>query len=526
MDNTRQLARQPSDRRAQPQRRQNIDRRRGADARNVALEITESMIHVAIVIRGNGSEPEKVVTRSVPWKKASTTLYSELAVNELTAAIGKLVVDERLAGAQVHIALSGEFCVTRVVTGPTEDVRREITVLEERSHRYLTLGPGPKTIAGSIQQLDARHQHAMLTVANQKTLDAILRMSETVGIQLATIEPSLIALSRAHAFLGKSSQEACFVIELNDRGAELGICHGGRLLLDYRPGGHTNATNVADIVAQHLTRVQRYLDRHHNYLKAPLRQVYLAGDAGAVAEAQKQFGRFKQFETAPLNPGQLNANWQHAGQSPGPELAAALGAALNDYQTDASERTPNLMERILAESREPLRPILIRSLLPLAAVLLVAMGMFALLRRERAETGALQAQLEELEPVRARARETALTLTVSEHKLAQLKQLDQRLPRPNWARLLTRIAQSMPDDVWLDGLVFQDAHSAKLTGASYADGGVYDFVGYLKQIPDISQIALEGTGVGHSQNGPSTSFELQLSLSPESNSAGQEVRHD
>jgi Tfp pilus assembly protein PilN len=526
MDSPRQAPRCQSDRRAAPDRRWNLDRRRGTDARDVAFEISGSMIHVALVVRNDGSEPEKVVTRSIAWRKESTTLYSELGAQELAEAVGKLVAEERLAGAQVHIALSGEFCVTRVVIGSTEDVRRELAELEERSHRYLTLGPGPKTIAGSVQQLDARHQHAMLTVANQKTLDAILRMAEAVGIQIATIEPSLIALSRAQALIGAATEEACLVVELNDGGAELGICHNGRLLLDYRPGGRTNATNVADVIAQHLTRVQRYLDRHHGYLKSPIRQVYLAGDADAVAQAQKQFARFKQFEAAPINPGQLIALWRHVAQSPGPELAAALGTALIDYQTDASERTPNLMERILSESREPMRPILIRSLLPLAAVLLVAMGLFALLQRERSETAVLQAQIDELEPLRAEARETQLTLTISEHKLVQLKQLESRLPKPNWGRLLTRIAQSMPDDVWLESLLVQDAHAAKLTGASYADGGVYDFVGYLKQVPDIAQIALEGTGTGHSQTGPTTSFELQLSLSRESNPAGQEVHHD
>ncbi|HEY4234410.1 MAG TPA: PilN domain-containing protein [Lacipirellulaceae bacterium] len=504
----------------------NLDRRRGADARDVALEISESMIHVALVVRNDGSEPEKVVTRSIAWKKESTTLYSELGAQELAEAVGKLVAEERLAGAQVHIALSGEFCVTRVVIGSTEDVRRELVELEGRSHRYLTLGPGPKTIAGSVQQLDARHQHAMLTVANQKTLDAILRMAEAVGIQIATIEPSLIALARAQALIGDATGEACLVIELSSGGAELGICHDGRLLLDYRPGGHTNATNVADVIAQHLTRVQRYLDRHHRYLKSPVKQVYLAGDADAVAQAQRQFARFEQFQAVPLNPGQLKAKWQHIGASPGPELAAALGTALIDYQTDASERTPNLMERILAESREPMRPILVRSLLPLAAVLLVALGMFALHQAQHHENAALQAQLDELEPVRAQARVTELTLSVAEHKLAELKQLESRLPRANWGRLLTRIAQSMPEDVWLDGLVVQDTHLARLTGASYADSGVYDFVGYLKQVPDIAQIALEGTGTGRSQTGPTTSFELQLSLSPESNPAGQEVHHD
>src|SRR5882724_5978602 len=127
MESLRQAPRRQSDRRAQPDRRFNLDRRRGADARDVALEISGSMIHLALIVRNEGSEPEKVVTRSVAWRKESTTLYSEL------------VAEERLSGAQVHIALSGEFCVTRVVIGSTEDVRRELAELKERSHRYLTL---------------------------------------------------------------------------------------------------------------------------------------------------------------------------------------------------------------------------------------------------------------------------------------------------------------------------------------------------------------------------------------------------
>jgi hypothetical protein len=526
MENSRSVTRRQSDRRSQSDRRNVVDRRRGFDARNVAFEVTESMIHVALVVRGIEGEAEKVMTRSVLWRKESTTLHSELGAQELAEAARTIVAEERLAGAKVRIALGGEFCVTRVVTGPTEEVRREIADLEERSQQYLTLGPGKKTIAGSVQQLDARHQHAMLTVANQKTLDSLTRMAEAVSIQISTIEPSLAALSRAQSCLGSAAEEASLVIELNQKGVELGICHGGRLLLDYRPGGRTDATNVAAVIGQHLTRVQRYLDRHHGYLKSPVRTVYLAGDAKLVGLAQRQFAQLKQFAATSLDASRLRETWQHIGATPGPELAAALGTALIDYQSETSERTPNLMERILAESREPMQPILIRSLLPLAAVLLMAMGMLVLWAQTWSETNSLRAQLDELEPVRARARDAELGLALAEKKLAQFKELEQRLPSMNWGQLLTRIAQSMPDDVWLDGLTIQEATSAKLTGASYADGGVYDFVGYLKNMPDIAAIALQGTGVGHSPNGPTTSFELQLSLAPALNLAGQEVRHD
>ena len=97
-------------------------------------------------------------------------------------------------------------------------------------------------------------------------------------------------------------------------------------------------------------------------------------------------------------------------------------------------------------------------------------------------------------------------LTAAEAKLTQLEALEKQLPQPDWQQILSRISQSMPDDVWLDRLTVHDGTSASLTGASYTDGGVYDFVGYLKQVPDIAEIALEGTGVGQSATGPTTNF--------------------
>jgi hypothetical protein len=41
---------------------------------------------------------------------------------------------------------------------------------------------------------------------------------------------------------------------------------------------------------------------------------------------------------------------------------------------------------------------------------------------------------------------------------------------------------------------------------------VYDFVGYLKQVPDIEEVNLDSTGVGQTSTGPTTNFNLQLTL--------------
>jgi hypothetical protein len=516
------------DRRAHSERRLGSERRRQSEPRWAIFEVCRSKLHLALVARsGSGDDGhDKVITRSIRWRKEATSLHTDRGVEELTDAFRTLVSEERLTGAMVGIALGGEFCVTRVITGPTDEVRREFAELEERSLRYLTLGPGPKALAGDTQQLDARHQHALLAVANQRTLDLLMSIAESVGLQLESIEPSLLALSRAQARLREACRDACLIIQLDEDVAELGICHGGRLLLDYRPGGKTNAENVAGVVALHLSRLQRYIERYHSYLAAPLRHVYLSGNAEDVARARTKFAQLPEFQVHVLEPGDLDMPWQHAAEPPGTDLAAALGTAMAIYSPAGEQQGPNLIESALAQQREPMRPILIRSLIPAAAVLLVAASLLGVHLKQAYEMAAVRADLQRLTPVTVRATELRLKLVAADAKLVQLTALEQHLPQPDWQLILSHISQSMPDDVWLDRLSVLDGQSAALSGASYTDGGVYDFVGYLKQVPEIAEIALEGTGVGQSPNGPTTNFNLQLTLANIAGRGGNEARHD
>ncbi len=116
------------------------------------------------------------------------------------------------------------------------------------------------------------------------------------------------------------------------------------------------------------------------------------------------------------------------------------------------------------------------------------------------EMSGLQAELEELAPACHAGHRTAAQAAGDEDQAATAASARKQLPQPDWQQILSRISQSMPEDVWLDRLTFHDGTSAALSGASYTDGGVYDFVGYLKQVPDIAEIALEGTGVGQSRH--------------------------
>jgi hypothetical protein len=128
------------------------------------------------------------------------------------------------------------------------------------------------------------------------------------------------------------------------------------------------------------------------------------------------------------------------------------------------------------------------------------------------QVAALRSELVELEPAIARATELRLRLTAAEGKTTQLERLESKLRQTDWQRLLTRFSQSMPEDVWLDRLVVRDGQYATLGGASFTDSGVYDFVSYLKDLPDVAEIALQSTGVSQNESGPTTTFDLRATL--------------
>lgn len=507
--------REQSDRRQLDRRggdRRGGDRRSGASVRHPVFEICRSMLHLALVIDKGEEQPPTVVTRSIRWRKESTALHTELGTAELTDAFHTLVTEEKLAGSVARIALNGELCVTRVISGTADYVRRQLNEQEERSQLYLLLGPGRKAQATCLRQLDARHQQALLTVANQRTLDVLVQVAASVGIQVGSIEPSLVALARAHGHLLERSDAPCLLIQIDERATELGVCHQGNLLLEYRPAGRAVGTQLPEILRSHMSRLQRYIDRYHLQSGDALRDVYLAGAPGPVALSRRKFAELKDVTVHVLQPKQLQVDWEHSGEVPGTEFTAVLGSALEVSRDDSAGRGPNLMEHVLALARVPMRPILLRSAIPLAAILVLGVAMIVANLFQYRVLAKMQSELDTLAPVLSRATLLRLQLGATEAKLKQLKRVDERLLEPNWGVIVSRIGQSMPTEVWLDRMGIEDGQTGQLTGASYTDSGVYDFVGYLEQVPDLERVALEGTGMGRSTAGPTTSFQVVFSL--------------
>lgn len=507
-----------SDRRDSDQRRLSKERRRSRERRrttndsHTVIEIAGADLRAVTLTRSGDESADQVRVMALRWRHEATALNSELGLQELTAALTELADEHGLQTTNLQFVLGGEFCVTKAVRGTTEQVRSELQQIEQRSRLYLLLGPGEKVTVSRSQPIDARHHSAVAAVCNKQTLSTIHEAATRAGMQIDSIEPALVSTSRAIGRLEDAPGEPCLLIHLDHSAVELGICHAGNLLLDYRPGGTTNSEELVELVHTHLNRLQRHVGRQLHEPPPQLKRVYLCGEQAAVDTAFPIFSASRHFDVEKIDPAKIQATWEFAEVLKDSAAVPALGALLSTYLPSSERDVPNFMEHILASTREPLQPILIRSLMPLAAVLMVATSIFAFNFTKQQALDEIQQQLDSLASVQARDRELRLQRGAAESKFSELRALAEGLHSLPAGEIVARIGHCMPSDVWLSRLEISDMKTIQLSGASYLEAGVFDFVNWLEQSPGFDDVALRSTRPGQSASGPAIDFNVELNL--------------
>lgn len=518
--------RQTNERRNRLQRRRR-DRRRKGNQRVFAIELGSDELRVAALHRGGAAEGgDEVAAAAYVWRQSAATLQSGEGQAELADALRQAAGEMEMHGAEIRLVVSGELCIIRTIRGTLEEVRSELQQLEERSRLYLSLGPGEKVLVSKTQSIDARHVVALAAVCNCATLDAIQAAGETAGIEFAAIEPTLTALNRVVARLPDLPADPYLLIQFNRTGMEIGVCHEGQLLVDYRPGGRSGLVDLPTLIDSHLTRLSRHVGRHLHMAAPKLEHVFLCGDETAVAAAQKQFKLLPGATVRVVRPSDVKATWQLRDGAAAMATPAALGSLLASYLPAGESDAPNLMQHLFDRQRDPLRPRLVRSALPLAATLLAALTLGLIGARQQRGLDALQAESDLLAPAEGRAAELRLQLLAARAKLAEFDTLAAQLSPQIGADLVERLAQCMPGDVWLQRLEITDRTQIRLEGASYLEAGVYDFVHWLEQAPGIREVALKQTSPSSAASGPTTSFELELTLGEFDASVRKVARHE
>ena len=514
--------RNANERRNSKERRNQRSRRRNSTDRTAVIELSREFLRVAILDSAPHDEEDSVNTISSRWRHEAPSLNSELGLEELSAAFGELAREYDLQSAEIQIVLGGEYCVTKAIRGANDDVRNELQDIEQRSRLYLMLGPGEKVTVSKSFALDARHEHAIAAVCNKKTLDTIHEAANRSGMQLTSIEPALVAISRAIGRLEGAPEEPCIVLHVDKLAVELGVCHEGKLLLDYRPGAHSDPKELVDLICTHLNRLQRHVGRQLQEAPPSLERIYICGEKEALYDMLPAFHTSQRFNVERLAPSKIQATWSFVDQNPDSATIAALGSLLSTYVPANERNVPNFMEHILASTRIPMKPVLLRSAIPFAAVLLVAATLFSFNYMEQGKIDKLQEQVDSLASGQTRARALRLKSGAYRAKLQQLQHLSSQMDFVSGSEIITRIGQCMPSDVWLNKLTIDEMKVVQLTGASYLEAGVFDFVSWLDHAPGLDEVALRSTQPGQSASGPVINFDVELSLG-DSNGPVEEV---
>ena len=521
-----------SDRRKTIGRRTGFERRKRRDTQRnnmrytVVVEIAGSELHIASLCHAAADDRDPVTTETVTWKKDSTTLSSDDGEQELAEALRMLAEEYTPQQCRFHLVLGGDLCVTKAVRGTSEHVRNELREIEERSRLYLSLGPGEKVIVVNTQPLDARHDYAVVAVCNRATLNSIYNTAMEVGLHVESIQPALVSVCQVVQRLPTTPSEPCLLMHLDEDSVEIGVYHEGRLLLDYRPGGRNGADNIGSVVHTHLSRLKRHTGHQLRCSPPEISTVYLCGKQESVTKAMESFQPYAQFQVRRIDPTEAKATWDISAGCEDPAMVPALGTLLSTYLPQDKKDAPDFMQHIVASAREPMGPILVRSVIPIAVTLLIGLCGFAWNLLEHRSITSLQDQLTKLDSVDLRSRELRLRLTAAERKHRELKKLIKGIEKKPMEQVVARIEHCMPSDVWLSDLTIQELDKILISGSSILESGIFDFVDYLGKVPEFNDVALRSTSPGNSPAGPVVDFSVEVNLDGREASAKEVARNE
>lgn len=463
----------------------------------IAIEVSQSGLSVVVIDPQTNGVCQVRGYRS-QWIQQDLNLASGRGAAELTAALAAVVEKENLAGGSVHVALSSDYCVTRVIAGETDKMLSELRSLRDRSGHYLSLGAGSKAISQSIRALDMKNSQAWLTVMNRGTLDNLVQALEEAGLFPELIEHSMVAVCRAVGRMGGDKEAPAIIIEPNDRGVDLGISYRGQLLFDYRPGGVGRKENVAQIVELHLERIQRYCARFFRFAQGQIRQVYLVGNPDDVELVRSQFQRSTRLSAEVLNPSAACAEWSFADPLvANPDYVAPLGTSLvaaEDLILSPDARGfPDLMDVYRTSSRRPVWPLVKKHLWPVAAAGLLAMVVYGGALVEHARASGVENEVAAIEADSGSAATMRLEMENLVTRVKYLRILDEELATPPVHELLAQIVKAKPAEVYLDSIRVSQDTLIIVDGKAESKDAVFEFEAKLKSVPLLKSPRIEST---------------------------------
>ncbi|QDU76155.1 Fimbrial assembly protein (PilN) [Bremerella volcania] len=490
------------------------------DNRHVlALQIGHTKVR-AVLYQLREGRPIACESLEEAWQEGGIKIATEEGMQGLRRALRSLLANVPRTVDKAYVALSGEFCVTRVVSDTNDNVSHEVREIESRSRLYLSLGHGPKVVAGSIVQQDPRHQHATVSVVHRQTIEAILDVAKSAGLSVIAVEPTVISLCRLMGAMGLDREAPSLLVCPGQSGVEIAVSFQGQLYLDYRPAGITRQEEIAEILVHHLERLQRYCRRHARVLKNSIASVYLTGEQYRAESIREQLGDRLNMPVQILETiaaeSELTPLLRSVPISHYP--AAGMGLlAIREYATPG----PNLMERLKSDHEEHLLRRAAKVLGPIAAVMLCAVIAWGYLIEQRWHVQQLESQAAELDPIHRESLLLRGAMRRGRETLNVHQQIGRQLRQPDVAEWVHALGSKVPQNIWLTSISLDNEGDLTIEGNTTTEASIYTYSEEIGHLPFVNRATVDGAIPSATKAGPAIKFTIHCDIDAWENLEGK-----
>ncbi len=425
------------------------------------------------------------------WNSERFNLQSPEAAERLTSTLVLLAKQHQLHRLDVRLCLDDSLCVTRVVTGDSEAVQRELDAIQVRSQLYISLGLGDKLTGNLRETTDGQLEYALTSIVNLRTMQVLYNAIAAARIRLESIEPVTLSTTRGVGLLGADKDKPVLLVSVDKNRCDLAITRSGRLMLSYRISGAVLPQAIADQILSHMTRLRRFCQRVRSQQGSTLDQIYILGDrsiADPLAKILK--GAQDRIQVATLNvPDSIHS--PSSVDVPN-EVSMALWAALQWSEERADLLpSPDLLTQLRKLQHEPLLQRVIANFYPVAisaGLILIVSLMY--LNDWRSLT-ALQLRLDSVSAEVSIAEDELADWEAKQRLVASYRQLRQQTVDTRLDELILSVAPCLPANTRLESLALNDDKTLSLRGTMVAGDQTYEMLLALKLLPQINQVSLE-----------------------------------
>lgn len=270
------------------------------------------------------------------------------------AALSTLVDRHEMRRQPVAVSLDGDFCVTRVTMGTTEEVDIELSMQSDRVPCYLQLGPGEKVTCSTGTIITPTVDHAVTGVVNRSLIQLVYDALRDCDIDSIWIEPLLVSIARLVWEAKIGGDQPIMIADGTGNQWDVGIACSGRLLLDYRPASATTEEVFRNALDGHISRLKRVCHHLRGIVTDELSQLLICRFGDKPARVISFLGDSLRLIPDVLDVPRLPDLYDVAGNDLQSQCVPAVATVLPLLTQVPAAEAPDLLEEVRHAPEAPL----------------------------------------------------------------------------------------------------------------------------------------------------------------------------